>query len=109
MLDNLYNNITLDTTNKIFYDGIRNNSSITKLYLHFITRRGCNINDVALETLRACQEKNILTELHINTMPLVNSAEKNRFVESLRCLTNLRDIIFIRLDITDDLLHIANG
>ena len=110
MLDNLYDNVTLNATNENFYNGIRNNSSITKLYLHSITPRPQSsirynsIADAALETLRACQEKNILTELHINTMPLMSSAELYRFVESLGCLTNLRDIILIRLDITDEQL-----
>jgi len=111
-LDNLYDNVALNTTNENFYNGIRNNSSITRLYLHSITPRphsNSNIRynsiaDAALETLRACQEKNLLTELHINSMPLVNSAEENRFVESLRCLTNLRDITLIRSDITDEQL-----
>jgi len=109
-IGNLSDNVTLDTTNRRFYDGIRHNSSITELYLHSITPqpqsniRYNSIADAALETLKACQEKNILTKLHINTMPLMSSAEENRFVESLRYLTNLRDITFIRSDITDEQL-----
>jgi len=74
------------------------------LYLRSITGRDQDITDVALEVLRACQEKNILTELLINTMSLVNSAGKYRFVECLRGLTNLREISFVCSDITDDLL-----
>jgi len=110
MIDNLYNKIILDVINERFYDGIRNNSSITELLLHSIRPRSGgrirynSIADVALEALRACQEKNILTKLHINTMQLVSSAEENRFVESLRGFTNLREITYIHSELTDDQL-----
>jgi len=102
-ITNLYNNVTLDTTNKRFYNGIRRNSSITNLYLHAITFDGNDITDVAFEVLRACQEQNILTILHINTMPLVNSGEK-LMADLLRGCTNIREITYIYSELTDDQL-----
>lgn len=106
-ITNLSNNVTLNTANKRFYDGIRQNCSITGLYLHFITprpegtRRYNSIAGVAFEVLRACQEKNILTKLNINTMPLANLAEEFRLVESLRGFTNLKEITCINSNISD--------
>jgi len=103
MIENVYNNITLDATNKRFYDGIRHNSSITDLFLSAITYDGNDIFDVALEVMKACQEKNILTKLHINTMPLVNSGEQI-MADILRGFTNLREIVYIHSELTDDQL-----
>ena len=120
-VSNLYNNVTLNTLNKRFYDGIRHNASITELYLNCITinrsqntvRYNCvhviddgdcnNIFDVALEILKACQEKNILTKLHIHTMPLVGSGEQI-MADILRGFTNLRQLTFIHSELTDDQL-----
>ena len=103
-IDNFSNNVTLNAANERFYDGIRRNSSITTLYLNAITYKR-DITDVALEVLRAaCQEKDILTKLHINTMPLASSAELYRFVGSLRGFANLREITYIHSRITDDQL-----
>jgi len=120
-VSNLYNNVTLNTLNKRFYDGIRHNASITELYLNCITinrsqntiRYNCvhdiddgdcnNIFDVALEILKACQEKNILTKLHIHTMPLVGSGEQI-MADILRGFTNLRQLTFVYSELTDDQL-----
>ena len=102
-IDNISNNVRLTTTNKRFYDGIRHNSSITELVLSAITYKS-DINNVALEVLGACQERNILTKLHINTMPFVNSADESRFIESLRVFTNLREITFVHSRLTNDQL-----
>ena len=100
IIENLYNIVGLTTTNESFYDGIRNNSSITELWLHSITYNGNDITDVAHEILKACQEKNILTKLHINTMPLVNSGEQ-LMADLLRGCTNLREITYIHSELTD--------
>ena len=90
----------MDTTNKRFYDGIRHNSSITNLYLSSITFKG---DITAHEILKACQEKNILTKLQFNTMPLVISGEQI-MADILRGCTNLREIVYIHSRITDDQL-----
>jgi len=103
-IDNISNNVTLNTTNKRFYNGIRRNSSITELFLNAITFDDKNIIDVALEVLKACQEKNIISKLLINTMPLMNSTDESRFIESLRGFTNLREITFVHSRITNDQL-----
>ena len=100
-IDNIYTSVRLTTANESFYDGIRNNSSITELFLATITYDGNDITDVAFEVLGACQEKNILTKLHINTMPLTSSAELYRCVESLRGFTNLREITYVHSELTD--------
>ena len=52
-IDNFDNNVTLSTTNEGFYEGVRHNSSITELNLHFIgcDRHRQNITNVALEVL----------------------------------------------------------
>jgi len=102
-IDNISDNVRLTTTNKRFYDGIRHNSSITELSLSAITYKS-DITDVALEVLKACQEKNILTKLLINTMPFVNSVDESRFIESLRGCTNLREITFVHSRLTNDQL-----
>jgi len=121
-VSNLYNNVTLkNTLNKRFYDGIRHNASITELYLNCITinrsqntiRYNCvhdiddgdcnNIFDAALEILKGCQEKNILTKLHIHTMPLVGSGEQI-MTDILRGFTNLRQLTFVYSELTDDQL-----
>jgi len=57
---------------------------------------------VAFEVLRACQEKNILTKLHINTMPLVVGSGEQLMADILRGFTNLREITYIHSNITDD-------
>ena len=103
-IDNFDNNVTLSTTNEGFYEGVRHNSSITELNLHFIgcDRHRQNITNVALEVLGACQEKNILTKLHINTMPLVYSGDVFRFIEGLRCFKKLREFTSVHSRLTDD-------
>ena len=103
-IGNISNNVGLTTTNKRFYDGIRHNSSITELFLSAITYGGHNITDVALEVMRTCQKKNILTKLYMHSMPLMSSAVENRFIEGLRGFTNLREISYKHSDLTDDQL-----
>jgi len=100
-IDNISEYVTLDTTNKRFYNGIRHNSTITDLFLSAINFGDISITNVVLEVLGACQEKNILTKLLIKEMPLVSSAEENRFIESLRGFKNLRELAFMHSNISD--------
>ena len=67
IIENLYNIVGLTTTNESFYDGIRNNSSITELWLHSITYNGNDITDVAHEILKACARKRIFLLNYIST------------------------------------------
>jgi len=92
-IHNLYNNITLNTANKQFYDGIRRNSSITELFIASINQDNVG---VVHEVLMAFHGKNILTKLQIN------STVYHRFMEdTLRVCTNLREIILHHCSITD--------
>ena len=66
-ISNLYHNVTLNTANKRFYEGIRHNSSISEVMFTsiqpFKMRYNCihDIDsiciDVAFEVLRACKER----------------------------------------------------
>ena len=95
---NLYHNITLSTSNKKFFDGIRRNSSIIDLLLS--TNRNLAIADVAHEVLNIFREKNTLETLLIDDMPL------NRLVliDTLSSCTNLREITLVQMGITDEQL-----
>jgi len=105
-IDNFNNNVTLSTTNEGFYEGIRHNSSITELNLLYIVcdrhRQNSTLTNVALELLGACQEKNILTKLQINTMPLVYTGDVFRFIGGLRGFKKLREFTFVHSRLTDD-------
>jgi len=96
----LYGTVGLATTNESFYDGIRRNTTINDLNLSSIDQ---NKFDMASKVLKVFAEKNILTKLLINTMPLYNSAEQI-IAESLRRCTNLREILYLHSRITDDQL-----
>jgi len=96
-ITDLYNNVNLNTANESFYDGIRRNTTIKDLNLSSIDQ---NKFDMASKVLKVFAEKNILTKLLINTMPLVNSSEQ-LMAECLRRCTNLREILYLHSRITD--------
>ena len=100
-IDNIDANIT---TNRGFYNGIKNNSSITSLSIRYNSLLHNADNTVADEILQACQENKNFTRLDITCYHLnsANDLQQNEIYATLRRCTNLRQITLYACNITDE-------
>jgi len=91
-------------TNRGFYDGIKNNSSITSLSIRYNSLLQNDGITVADEILQACQVNKNLTRLDITCYNLnsVNDLQQNEISATLRRCTNLRQITLYDCRITDE-------
>ena len=101
----LSDDLPLTVTDRGFYDGLRRNSSIYKLYMYcntnppFIIARG-----VGQEILKAYQENNShLTYLRITNANLQNGGDRV-VADTLRCCRNLQSVTLINCNTTCDQL-----
>ena len=91
--------ILLTTTNIQFFDGLRQNASINKLFFHC---HGRDIGDVSYAILNVYEEKSNLTDLHIDSTNLQDVAPLSTM---LRHCTNLLKITLSECSITDEQLQ----
>ena len=101
----LYDDLPLTVTNRGFYDGLRRNSSIYKLYMY------CNTNPpfiiagrLGQEILQVYQENNSqLTKLSINGANLRSGGDRI-IVDTLRSCRNLQRVYLNNCNITNEQL-----
>ena len=92
---------SLDVANSLFYDGLKQNSSIHELTIY--CRNLAIVGGVGQKILDAYEENNNLTLLRIDDADLQNGGE-NVIVTTLRSNTNLKHIYLNRCNITDEQL-----
>ena len=94
--------ITLNVTNREFYDGLKQNMSIYELYLDCRSARNI-VSGVGHEILKIYQENNNLTRLRIDYADLQNGGN-SVITTTLRNCTNLNEISLPCCTITDEQL-----
>ena len=92
----------LDITNKAFFDGLRNNSSICSLLISISYQ--CISQEVIHEILKIYQEKRNITYLCIGQTNLTMNGADNIITTTLRRFSSIRHIRLNCCGITDDLL-----
>ena len=98
------NGTALNVSNRGFFEGLKQNTSICSLTLdgHIRNQRGPLVGGIIHEILNACQDNN-LTRLRIKRINLLNGGEQILATYFRRC-KNLQRIHLCRSRITDELL-----
>lgn len=94
--------IELGTTNQQFYNGLKRNSSINQLLVY--CRNESIAGGIGQEILQAYKENKNLRQIHIRGRTNLQNGGEQIIADTLRSCANLKRILLIGCDITDEQL-----